>query len=122
MDFGLARMEGASSLTQSGSALGTPYYMAPEQVKGLKDLDGRCDQYALGAVCFELLTGERLYEGDDPISVVLKHVNETPRIPTEVNEQVPLGVSQVVLKMLAKEREDRYPDMDSVAAAWKALD
>lgn len=121
MDFGLARMEGASSLTQSGSALGTPYYMSPEQVKGEKNLDGRCDQYALGAVCFELLTRERLYEGEDPISVVLKHVQETPRVPSEVNADVPAKVSFVVLKMLSKNRDDRYPDMGAVAEAWKAL-
>jgi len=121
MDFGLARQSGTSDLTQTGSAIGTPHYMPPEQILGEKALDGRCDQYALGAMGFEMLTGEKLFDGDEAIHVVIKHVQEEPRNPREIRPQISEALANCILKMISKDREDRYPDMDAVVAELKAL-
>lgn len=115
-DFGLARMEGTSSLTQDGTAIGTPHYMSPEQVMAEKKLDGRCDQYALGCVIFELLTGEKLFEGDQAVQVVLKQVQEAPRDPSLLRMEIPERLSKTILRMLAKKPEERFPSMDEVVS------
>lgn len=113
-DFGLARLEGTSSLTQSGSAIGTPHYMSPEQVKAEKTLDGRCDQYSLGCVVFELLTGDKLFEGDQAVHVILKHVQEAPRDPRLLRMEIPERLSNAILKMLAKTPAERFSSMEAV--------
>lgn len=117
-DFGLARLEGTSSLTQEGTALGTPYYMSPEQVKAEKVLDGRCDQYSLGCVVFELLTGDKLFEGDQAIQVLLKHVQEAPRDPRLLRMEIPERLSKAILKMVAKTPAERFASMDEVVAEF----
>ena len=121
MDFGLARQEGTSDLTQTGSAIGTPHYMPPEQILGEKKLDGRCDQYALGAMAFEMLTGEKLFDGDQAIHVVIKHVQDEPRNPREIRPQISEALANCVLKMLKKERDERYPDMEAVVKELTTL-
>lgn len=121
MDFGLARQSGTSDLTQTGSAIGTPHYMPPEQILGEKQLDGRCDQYALGAMGFEMLTGQKLFDGDEAIHVVIKHVQEEPRNPREIRPQISEALANCILKMISKDRDHRYPDMDAVVAELKAL-
>ena len=117
MDFGLARLAGTSTLTQSGSAIGTPHYMSPEQVVEEKNLDGRCDQYSLGCVGFEMLTGQKLFDGEQAVLVVMKHVQEEPRNPCSVNPDVPKVVGETIVKMLAKKRDDRYPNLEEVVEA-----
>ncbi|MFN8607841.1 MAG: protein kinase [Vulcanimicrobiota bacterium] len=121
MDFGLARQAGTSDLTQTGSAIGTPHYMPPEQILGEKQLDGRCDQYALGAMGFEILTGEKLFDGEEAIHVVVKHVQDEPRNPREIRPQISEALANCILKMIAKDRNDRYPDMDAVVADLQTL-
>ncbi len=121
MDFGLARQAGTSDLTQSGSAIGTPHYMPPEQILGEKQLDGRCDQYALGAMGFEILTGEKLFDGEEAIHVVIKHVQDEPRNPREIRPQISEALANCILKMVSKDRNDRYPDMDAVVKELQSL-
>lgn len=121
MDFGLARLEGTSSLTQSGSAIGTPHYMAPEQVLGEKKLDGRCDQYALGGVAFEMLTGEKLFDGDQAVLVLMKHIEEKPRNVCDMYPDIPQALGQIVMRMLAKKADDRYPNMEAVVEELSKL-
>lgn len=121
MDFGLARQAGTSDLTQTGSAIGTPHYMPPEQILGEKQLDGRCDQYALGAMGFEILTGEKLFDGEEAIHVVIKHVQDEPRNPREIRPQISEALANCILKMISKDRNDRYPDMDAVVKDLQTL-
>jgi len=121
MDFGLARLEGTSDLTQTGSAIGTPHYMAPEQVMCEKNLDGRCDQYALGAMAFEILTGQKLFDGDQAVLIVMKHVQEPPRDPRQLRPEIPEPLARCVLRMLAKERDQRYPTLEAAVADLKEV-
>jgi serine/threonine-protein kinase len=108
-DFGIARAaaEGASTMTQTGTILGTAYYLSPEQAQGLP-LDGRSDIYSLGVVLYEMLTGRRPFEGDSPVSIAYKHVREQPRHPSNYRADIPRPLEAIVLNSLAKRPEDRY--------------
>lgn len=106
MDFGLARQSGAH-LTHSGEVIGTPHYMSPEQVQG-QPLDGRSDLFSMGVVLYELLTGERPFQGDSVSTVVYRVVNVRPAAPRQVNPQVSEAVNAIVLKAMAKEPRDRF--------------
>ena len=120
MDFGLARLEGISDLTQTGSAMGTPHYMSPEQIQGTKALDGRCDQYSLGAVGFEMLTGQKVFDGEQVISVMNKQLTAQPQSPSEIRPEIPASLSSILLKTLSKSPDARYASMDELAKALKA--
>ncbi len=106
-DFGIARAEAGSTMTQTGTILGTAYYLSPEQAQGLP-LDGRSDIYSLGVVLYEMLTGRRPFEGDSPVSIAYKHVREMPKPPTAYREDVPRPLEAIVLTALTKKPEDRY--------------
>ncbi len=112
MDFGLAKNESSEKLTQTGVALGTPAYMAPEQIQSL-ELDARTDQYALGCLAYELLTGRLPFEADSPTQLIFLHLTDEPDPPSFYRPELPAPVDAVVLKMLAKDKEDRYPDLES---------
>ena len=105
MDFGISKSVG--SMTSSGQVLGTPNYMAPEQVKGL-DLDGRADLFSFGVVLYEMATGERPFSGQNVTTIIYKIVNETPIAPCELEATVHPGLSTVILRCLAKNPEERY--------------
>lgn len=120
-DFGLAKaVEDDAAVTQSGMIVGTPFYMSPEQAKGLT-LDGRSDLYSLGVTYFHMVTGELPFEGDSVIGVLLKHISAERPDPAEVNPAVPSIVGEVILKLMAREPEARYasaealvPDLEDV--------
>jgi beta-lactam-binding protein with PASTA domain/predicted Ser/Thr protein kinase len=106
-DFGIARAEAGSTMTQTGTILGTAYYLSPEQAQGLP-LDGRSDIYSLAVVLYEMLTGRRPFEGDSPVSIAYKHVREQPRPPSNFRGDIPRPMEAIVLNGLAKRPEDRY--------------
>jgi len=109
MDFGLARSTQASSrLSASGSLVGTPAYMPPEQAQGRADVDARADVYALGATLYHLVTGRPPFQGDAMIDVVVRVVTEEPPAPRSVNRAVPPDVETIILKAMDKERDRRY--------------
>ncbi len=107
-DFGVARIE-TSTLTQSGTTVGTLSYMSPEQVKG-QTVDSRSDIFALGVILYELLAGKKPFAGDNLSTIVYKIVHEEPERITAVNKDLPRGYEMVIQKALAKNPEDRYQD------------
>ncbi len=118
-DFGLVKiMEDPTSITQSGVGVGTPNYMAPEQVRG-DPVDPRADLYALGAMVYQMVTGTLPFEAESGLAVALKHINEVPTPPREVNPRLSPAVSQVILKALEKERDARYQSADELVAAFQ---
>jgi len=106
VDFGIARIS-SSSLTQTNQVLGTPYYMAPEQIAG-KPVDQRADLYALGTILYELLTLEKPFPGDNVTTVIYKIMNEQPPRIRDAAKNLPAGLDYVVTKALAKDPARRY--------------
>ncbi len=120
-DFGIARPSDGDALKTQGLPIGTPAYMAPEQVEGAKDVDARADIYALGALVFELLTGERAWLGESIYQLAATRLVSPPPDPRERRPDIPEAVAQIVVKCMARRREDRYPSADAVAEAFTAL-
>jgi eukaryotic-like serine/threonine-protein kinase len=107
-DFGIARAANATTTTSRTSPImGTVGYLSPEQATG-GVVGLQSDLYSLGVVLFEALTGELPYRAEDPIALAMKHVNERPRSPREVNPGIPEPLEALTLKLLAKDPEDRY--------------
>lgn len=110
-DFGIARIlrpdTTLATFTSTGMTLGTPLYMAPEQIQG-KRVDARADVYSLGAMLYHLVVGRPPFEGDDPLTVAYKHVNEAPEPPRSLDARVPPDWEALILKALAKSPADRF--------------
>ncbi len=116
LDFGLAREHAAVGLTQTGLALGTPPYMAPEQARGESEgLDRRTDVYSLGAVLYELLVGRPPFEGKSALEVLVKVLQDEPAAPRALDPRVPRDLETVVLKCLEKEPQRRYESARAMA-------
>jgi predicted Ser/Thr protein kinase len=115
-DFGLARpIEGGKDLTLTGMVVGTPAYMSPEQAQGRRDLDGRSDVCALGAILYELLTGLAPYTGKSPVDIALAVVHSETVPPRRREPTVPADLEAICLKAMAKERERRYASAKALA-------
>jgi serine/threonine-protein kinase len=120
LDFGLAKLsesQDASLGTQAGIVLGTPTYMSPEQCDGLGQIDHRADQYALGCILYQLLTGRPPFASDSPMELFKAHRYQAPEPPRNIVPLIPAELEQVILKLLAKSPEQRFPDMDRVRIA-----
>jgi serine/threonine protein kinase len=116
-DFGIAKVIDDTTLTNPGSAVGTPTYMSPEQWQGLP-LDGRSDQYSLGVMTYEMLSGWLPFPSDTPFSLMTNHLN-TPPPPLRLRcADIPEPVEYVITKALAKERTDRFASTKQFAAAF----
>ena len=117
IDFGIARRQSAGpQLTQLGAVFGTPEYMAPEQAMG-QSVDAGADQYALGVIAFELLTGRRPFHADDGIDLLRMHVGAPIPRATEFAPELPPAVDSVLERMLAKRAADRFENVSAAIAA-----
>ncbi len=115
-DFGLAQIQGAAHLTTTGDLTGTPRYMSPEQVQARRlVVDHRTDIYSLGATLYELLTLRPAFEGDSPQDVMRQVIQEEPKAPRRINLNIPRDLETIVLKSMAKERDDRYDTAQELA-------
>jgi len=122
-DMGLARetTDIEAAQTEAGKAYGTPYYIAPEQIRGELDIDGRADIYALGATLYHMVTGRVPFESEKPADVMKKHLKEPLTPPDHINTSLSAGISEVIESMMAKNRDDRYNTADELLVDLEAV-
>jgi len=124
-DLGLARLTDDEKwgLSEAGMAIGTPYYISPEQVRGQTDIDIRADIYSLGATFYHMVTGKVPYGGETPSEVMRKHVDTRVQLvpPDHLNTRLSSGLGMVIETMLAKNREHRYSTPDDLILDLKCL-
>lgn len=106
-DFGIARAVTSSTVTNTGSVIGSVHYFSPEQARG-GYIDEKSDLYSLGIVLYEMVTGKVPFEGESPISIALKHIQETVVPPADIIEGIPSGLEQIIMKATQKEPTNRY--------------
>jgi serine/threonine-protein kinase len=121
MDFGVAKRPDVTTLTATDKAVGTVYYMSPEQAAGKKDIDTRSDIYSLGAMMFELATGEPPFTGDSPISIVCQHIKDEPPSPKTYNSSIPVGLEQIILCAMSKDPANRFQTAEEMLGYVKQL-
>ena len=113
MDFGLAKKHDATTLTATGAIFGTPAYIPPEQAKS-ETVAETGDQYSFGVMAFQLLTGRLPFDSEEPLNMILKHVQESPPSVRELRPEIPEDLSSAVLRMLSKDPVDRFTSMGEV--------
>jgi serine/threonine protein kinase len=122
VDFGLARGAGADAhFTQAGAVIGTPSYMAPEQANG-EEVDARCDLFSLGAVLYRMSTGRLPFDGKDTLAVLTALATKTPLPPNKIVPSLPRAFSDLVMRLLAKERDKRPQSAREVIERIKAIE
>lgn len=106
-DFGIAKSSDSSTLTNTTTIMGSAQYFSPEQAKG-SFLDARTDLYSLGVVLYEMATGKLPFDADSPVTIALKHIQENPVPPKQVNSRIPESLNVLILKLMEKEASKRY--------------
>ncbi len=121
LDFGISKLSEAAhplgNLTQTGATMGTPHYMAPEQLRGSKEIDGRADIYSFGVILYETLTGRKPFEADTFGGLAMAVVSQTPPPPRALNAQIAPVLEQAVLKAIARDKVDRFATTAELVAA-----
>lgn len=121
MDFGIAKLPDAETITVTDKAVGTVYYMSPEQAHGKKNIDTRSDLYSLGAMMYELATGQVPFKGETPIAVLFKHMQEEVVPPRQINPSIPVGLEQIILCAMSKDPASRFQTADEMLGYIKRL-
>ena len=106
-DFGIAKIPKAETLTMADKAIGTVFYISPEQAQGRK-IDARSDIYSLGVMMYEMVTGKMPFIADTPVAVIYKHISTPPVPPSQLNPKIPIGFEQIILCAMEKNPENRY--------------
>ncbi len=122
LDFGISKIidqDSVSNLTRTGTVLGTPYYMAPEQARGDKTLDHRIDIYAIGVIMYEALTGQRPFEGDSYNKIMYSILTEPFPSPCSLNTSISAEVEQVILKAMSRDPAERFTNAHEMREALK---
>jgi serine/threonine-protein kinase len=122
-DMGLARetTDIEAAQTEAGKAYGTPYYIAPEQIRGEVDIDGRADIYGLGATFYHIVTGRVPFMAEDPADVMRKHLRDPLIPPDHINTSLSAGASEIIEVMMAKKKEDRYANVEELLEDLEAV-
>ena len=107
-DFGIAKLPDAKTLTATDKAIGTVYYISPEQAAGEKGIDRRADLYSVGVMMYEMITGKLPFDGENPVSIALKQISEEPKPPHELNPNIPEGLEQIILFAMEKDKDKRF--------------
>jgi serine/threonine-protein kinase len=127
LDFGISKQmdpvgdEGGHTLTRTGFVMGTPSYMAPEQVRGERALDGRVDLYAVGVIGYEMLLGRLPYTGRNPAMLAVEMLKSKPVRPRRLRPEIPPGLEAALLGLLAYAREERFASAGAALAAFTAF-
>src|SRR5207249_3068166 len=119
-DFGIAKAIGLQSLTGSDSMIGTPYYISPEQCSGGKTVTGASDQYSLGVMAYQMLSGRLPFTGVAAVDIIKQHCFDPPPPLDVLQPRVPAGLAAIVERALAKKPEDRFPSVSEFTAAFTA--
>jgi len=119
-DFGIAKSSDSATITNSSKVLGSAHYFSPEQAKG-NVVDNRTDIYSLGILLYELVTGRVPFDAESPVSVALKHIQEPPVPPKELNEAIPDALNKLIMKAIEKEPFRRYQNVSDMVADMKAI-
>jgi hypothetical protein len=120
-DFGIAKIVTGSQATQSGGMIGTPAYMSPEQGLG-ETGDERSDLYSLGVIMYEMLAGRLPFDADTPLAIILKHLNDPVISPRQFNPDIPDWLEQIIMRLLAKDANERFQSADELITALVAGD
>ncbi|HEU5154517.1 MAG TPA: Ig-like domain-containing protein [Gemmatimonadales bacterium] len=115
-DFGIAKVAESRGLTMTGIAVGTPSYMSPEQCAA-KDITGKSDQYSLGCVAYEMLTGKQPFEADSAMAIMFAHFHEKPKPIGELRKDCPVDLAAAVMRMMEKPPDARWPSMEEAIGA-----
>lgn len=128
LDFGLVKQAGKEAeessieVSMAGEVKGSPLFMSPEQVNAADEIDGRSDIYSMGVSAYQLLAGAAPFTGRKKMEIMIAHARDTPRPLTDVEPSVPTDLESVIMKCLAKEPEDRFPDVESLDTALAACE
>ena len=117
-DFGIARAVSSSTITNTGNVIGSVHYFSPEQARG-GYTDEKSDIYSLGIVMYEMVTGRLPFEGESPIAIALKHIQEEPIRPTKINPKLPKSIEDIILKCMEKDTNMRYDNAEEIISDLK---
>lgn len=119
-DFGIAKLPSAETVTVSDKAIGTVYYISPEQASG-KKVDARSDLYSLGALLYEISTGQLPFDNENTVSIALMQINDNPSPPREVNPNIPVGLQEIILTAMEKDPDMRFQSASQMLSCIQKL-